>query len=506
MSVRSAPSRRAVLAWLGGTAAVGLFAAVGCSPPSPTATQPPARPVEAPASKPAAPEPTRPAAAAKPDAPVQATKPAAAPDSKPAAAPDAKPAGAAPVAQAKAGLKAGTVKAHTRADVTQQFMHVYGKEFEQANPSVKVAVEEIPANEYFVKIRAMAAARQLGDVVWGLIGGGAWLNFAAVGILRAVDDLAKPEGPDFLKQWYEPTVQVGMLDGKLYGLAEMSTPGNAIMVFNETAVGEAGLKTPTPDWELEKDFLPAAEKLTRRAGDRVDRFGAYLEKSYLGLVPMLRRWGGELLNPEGTSCVLSSPENERAVQFLLDAEQRHKVAPTSQQIEENATKMFVSGKVAVLANVTPAALTTSYKPVGDKFKVTATLTPRGPNGAGTMLAAHHFGITVNSQLVQESWELIKVWTSKEVGVQKVLRGWGSPGGRPDVYNDPRVQEADPVYKPASHAMEKLQPHLLPKNVRGTEMTTVLNNELDQIWLGKVPVGEGLKRAQGEVQKVLDKPR
>lgn len=399
-----------------------------------------------------------------------------------------------------------TIKANTRATDTQKFMQHFGKEFEQANPGVKVVIEEIPEQEYFTKMRALGAAKQAGDIIWGLIGGGAWLTFAAVGMLRPIDDLVKKEKDDFLKQWYPATHGVATLDGKLYGLPEMSTPGNALLIWNETAFTEAGVAPPTPEWNFEKDFLVATEKLTKRTGDRVERFGTVLMKTYLGLVPMLRRWGGELLNPDGTKCLLDSPENVKAVQFIHDLETKHKVAPTAQQIEENALKMFIGGKVATQANIVPATIATSKKAVGDRFKFSGMLTPRGPAGRATMLAAHHFGINTTSKVADDAWELIKLWGSHEVGVQKVFMGGASPGARPDVYNDPRLHEFDPVYKLAAVAMDNLQPHFLPHNVRGTEMSKVLDNEMDKIWLGKVDVAAGIKNATAQVQKVLDKPR
>ena len=37
--------------------------------------------------------------------------------------------------------------------------------------------------------RALAASNQVADVIWGYIGGGAWLSFAAQNVLRPVDDL-----------------------------------------------------------------------------------------------------------------------------------------------------------------------------------------------------------------------------------------------------------------------------------------------------------------------------
>jgi len=468
-------SRRALLSGLGGAVAVTALSAAGCGQallPTPTA----------------APKPTAPATTAAPAQPNPAPTAAA----------------ATPTAQPKAGTKAATIRINARADIVQDFLDEFGKEYEQAHPGITIVQEGIPSAEYFVKLRALSASKQIGDIVWGFISGGAWLAFAPLGVLRPLDDLVKAEGADFLKQWYAPAIEIGKLDGKLYGLPEMSHPGNVVFMVNEDTFAEAGVSLPTTEWDFEKDLVPAAQKLTKRSGDRVDRFGTYVENAYLGLVPMLRRWGGELLNPDGTKCLLDSPENAKAVQFMVDLVTKHKVVPGQQQIEESSTKMVLAGKLASIANTTAGTLATNRAAASGKMKLSGRLTPKGPAGFGSMLAAQQMGVYTGSQVVEPAWDLIKFYTSHDVGVRKVVKA--SPGGRPDVYHDPRLYKIDPIYELLVPVMDKLQPHILPNNLRGAEMTKVLDNEMQSIWLGKVDVATGLKNAQAEVQKVLDQPR
>ena len=123
-----------------------------------------------------------------------------------------------------------------------------------------------------------------------------------------------------------------------------------------------------------------------------------------------------------------------------------------------------------------------------------------------MLAVGYLGLASSSKAIDQAWEFLKFATSQESGVQKDLQGWGAPGARPDVYNDPRLQAANPVYKLAAIAMETCGLQANPYNLRDTEMNSVITNEMDKIWLNQVDVATGLKNTQAEVQKVLDLPR
>src|SRR5690606_28370653 len=86
---------------------------------------------------------------------------------------------ATPAAKAPAPSgEAKTVKVTTRDTAEQAFMKPFAEQFQASHPGVTVAIEPIPAAEYFVKLRTLAASRQLGDVLWGNISGGAWLALA----------------------------------------------------------------------------------------------------------------------------------------------------------------------------------------------------------------------------------------------------------------------------------------------------------------------------------------
>jgi ABC-type glycerol-3-phosphate transport system substrate-binding protein len=105
------------------------------------------------------------------------------------------------------------------------------------------------------------------------------------------------------------------------------------------------------------------------------------------------------------------------------------------------------------------------------------------------------GIT-GATKVEPSWEWIKFITGKEAGITGVLTGGaGSPGGRTDVWNDPRFLAFDPIYATILKAYPQGAGSLrLPANHRYTELIKVVNDELTPYFKGEAGLAEATSKA------------
>lgn len=401
----------------------------------------------------------------------------------------------------------GSVKlvVDTRLGTSQNYMHDTKPLFEKANPHVTIEIRQHP--DYFTKVVALAASKTEGDVIWGYIGGGVYLTFAVKGILRALDDLVKAEGFD-LGQYFPGSVDSGRWEGKLYALPEGGFPANRPTFYNDNFFKAAGVKYDHKvdlDWTTD-NLVDIALKITRRTGDKVDVFGHLPSRDFQGFVGWLRVFGADLLAPDGRKCVMNTPQGVECIQYLHDLFYKHKVSPTPQQIEQNDQNMFVAQKLAMFESAS-GTIDTLLATLGGKFTFGVANRPKHAKTGkrGEMWGANHLGLSARTKYVEDAWELIKYWTSHEIGVYKSVSGSGTPGGRPDVWYDPRLAAMHPGFAICADAQKFSGPHILPWNLRGTELTTVLANEMDQVWLNKVDVAEGVKKAAQAVQEVLDKP-
>ncbi len=152
-----------------------------------------------------------------------------------------------------------------------------------------------------------------------------------------VTDQLKARGvsPDEVWPCLRPLI---MIDGRLYG-----HPGNAhahAFWYNKRMFDEAGLPYPTDDWTWE-ECIETARKLTKR-----DSRGRIVQSGLISLWEMgqwdplptiLHQWGARLFSPEGTRCVLDTPEAGAAAQFLQDLAYTYGVMPTPTEALSMAT-------------------------------------------------------------------------------------------------------------------------------------------------------------------------
>jgi len=411
-------------------------------------------------------------------------------------------------------VKEVTVAPPTKKEVVQLRMHVFtgiygdfnrrrAKDFETVKPNMKVAVEDFPGAEYWVKVRALFAAKQLGDVVWNWISGGIAKELFHLGIQRPIDDFIKAEGFD-LGPWYPNVVEGLRLDGKTIGLSPHANPCWCVLYYNEDILKSVGIPPEPPKtWERLVEYGIKAQ--VTEAG-KVKHFGYQAHSSYYDFLAYMRCWGKELayLSKDGKKCVIDSePGIKEAVQFNWDMRFKHKFVPSPTQIEKSARDMWVAARVAMTYGSSNWAF---HKEVEGKFKWFAKLQPPGPRGdKGAECNPHIASITAQSKNPADAWEWVKFICNQESGVIKGVMGAGNPGARRDSYLDPRVLEAIPEQRENAEAMEYAVVDTYAHNFRASEVIDAISAQFSNLWLEKIKPEEFLKAATKEVQDILNKP-
>ena len=225
----------------------------------------------APASKPAA-EPTKPAAAA----PAPTTAPAAAPTTAPAAGATTAPA-AAPTTAPAAGATTARPRRRPASGVEIEVATRVGSDAEimvksvvdfTAQTGIKAKHVAYPAEpEYWAKVQALHATKQVADVIWASIGN--LHNFANRGLLAELDPLIKGDNYD-LGDYVPNALKTLSLNGKLYAMPWGGHPGTGGFSTTSTCWRRrASSRRTTPG---RYDTLLDAVKKTDQAGQRADRY------------------------------------------------------------------------------------------------------------------------------------------------------------------------------------------------------------------------------------------
>ena len=315
------------------------------------------------------------------------------------------------------GLVCGCLKPQEKSRVVFLKMTMWGKQDELAfynnalkdfykdHPNIRVKIEIIPWARVFDKLLVSTAGGRTPDV--SRVDSTYFTPCAAKGLLECLDPYIKND-PEFdINDFYQEAVEGwGMYDGKIYGLP--SDVDIYAMYYNKTMFDKYGIPYPDETWDWDK-YLAAAKKLTKDLdGDgKLEQWGCIPDGWWQDYV-----WqnGGDILNKDGTECLLDRPEAYEAIQFMSDLRTKYHVAPTPTDMADiGPQKLFTNGQIGMYTSGSWAAALIFHKEV-TTFDYDVAPIPRGKTQASFMGGAA-FGILKGSKHKKEAWELVKFMTS-----------------------------------------------------------------------------------------------
>jgi multiple sugar transport system substrate-binding protein len=416
--------------------------------------------------------------------------------------------GGAPAAGASPAKGPVTIEVLTRAGVanptghSQYYAHITPERF---TPENNITVNFIDAQpDVNEKLTVLAAGNTLPDVSWfGIVADGSGGPEAATkGIFKPLDDFVKKDAKFDKAPYFKALLDAFSVGGKLFALPVHGHYGTNVLYYNANLIKAAGINVPADgSWTVD-DMIAAAQKVVRK-GDDVWGFFPATDLSESGVF-YIREFGGEFLDEAGKKCLLDSSESRTGLEWVRNAQAKFQTIDNLYR-DGGFTRIFEAGQLGFF-NATPAQVALYKKPGQQviKFELGVALFPRGPGGRrGTQASGSGMGL-VGTAKQDASWEWIKFITSKDVGVIGVTTGGaGSPGGRTDVWNDPRFLAFDPVYA----AIIKAYPQgagsvRLPANYRRTELLKVAGDELAEFYRGNVSVTEATSKAVQQANAVL----
>lgn len=210
----------------------------------------------------------------------------------------------------------------------EEYARYMSEQFMLLHPDVTVKYELVPNAGFGEKVTTALFAGNPPDVLKDLDWKAEW---ARDGLLEPIDAyLTDADRADFLAY----ALEKGNIDGQHY-IWPWNNSNNgmgASMLLNVDLFAERGVPLPAlPDraWTID-EFMAAAEKLTfDRDGDGVTDVYAvtFAAKDTLNMLAWMHRFGGRLINEDGTAFVLNSEAGVRALQFIVDLVYEHGYAP-----------------------------------------------------------------------------------------------------------------------------------------------------------------------------------
>ncbi len=327
------------------------------------------------------------------------------------------PAGSVPTPGTRQGVKVTLI--NSAGGAVQEIFVRELKRFERMHPGVTAEYVSSQGQNHLEKVVTAFAAGTPYDVI--RLNPSDTPGFAERGQIRAIDDLVRRDRYD-LSDFAEKCLAQYYWKGKLYALPRGF--GNQDIYYNVATLQAAGVKPPPYDWNSREwtvdDFLNAATKLTGTIGGK-QTWGWNQGRDLRQWAPWVWIFGGDILNKDGTRCILDEPPAVEGLQFLQDLYYRYRVMPPPSE-SLNTVNAIGSGELGMgLGN--PSQLQNYRRIEGLVFDVAPMPRKVTRLTSGGGVAWHLASATPH---LNEAWELQKFAASREVQIEECKEGSVAP--------------------------------------------------------------------------------
>jgi multiple sugar transport system substrate-binding protein len=211
--------------------------------------------------------------------------------------------------------------------------------------------------------------------------------------------------------------------------------------------------------------------------------------------------GGKVLSDDGKKSEINSPENLKALQFMVDGI-KNGSAPkaVTTYMEEESRRAFESGKPAYMRNWSYAYALGNAKgsKIKNKFKVAPFPTFEGGKSAA-ILGGHNLVISAYSKNPKGAVQLINYLTSPEVEKVNFAKFSITPTTTA-TYSDPEVKKAIPF---ADALLKNVQAaHARPVSPVYPQISQAIYKNVNAALSGQVTPQDALKKADSQINSAL----
>jgi len=338
------------------------------------------------------------------------------------------------------------------------------------------------------KIQAAKLAGALPDVAVTEISSVPVLG--ALGAAQPLDDLVAAEGGNkFLDKFWPSMLLNCTYGGKIYGIPfQRSTP---VMYYNKEAFQEVGLDPEKPPltWD---EMVVAAQRLTKRDGDRVVRWGLELPLEAFNwfYYALVYANGGESLSADGTRVLWDQPKPLASLQFWHDLVNKYKVTPAYTPWNDGPQE-FAAGKAAMIWHSTGSQ---AFMRKNVQFRWGLGRIPKHvqfgpPSGGGNMMlyaadparrkAAWMFMKWMSDARQAATWSIASGYLATNIA------SWELPEMQALVKEHPEVLVTRDQLKDAKAE---------PASAKYAPARDILNALIKDVLANKVPLASGVKEA------------
>ena len=382
---------------------------------------------------------------------------------------------------------------------------------DSTNGKVVVETSEVPWGEVAKTLETQFITGTMVDVTWG--DNAWWPRLATIGAFMNIEPFVEAANMD-LSKWFNLDWFRRWTDGKLSGLGGCAGSNTLVCFYNRPWVQEAWGKEPEDGWTIDDYTEMMTACVEYKGGKGSGYFGEVYgcggDHTWHG---RYRRWGEGLINKEGTKSTFSEPECQEAIKWMMDLLEAG-VLPGREDQAEGAFNMFMAEKAACWCSNPGASQGMVQGSKDNNIDMGVVIGPIGKDMEkhGTMVHSPYtntFGVFTDTKYPQESFDLMKMVSSKESMVWLCLETGKQPGAELDAWRDPQIAAKFPWFPKVADILEQSIGKAwfpMPANTRYTEWRDVGTNEIPALVYGDVAYNQAnIDAITAHSQEILDLP-
>jgi ABC-type glycerol-3-phosphate transport system substrate-binding protein len=294
--------------------------------------------------------------------------------------------------------------------------------------------------------------------------------------------------------------------GRLYGLPSWGWAGYDTLSTNAAHFKAEGIELP--DINARDVSMDTISEWAHRFYTENERFGLNLAHGEIALVTLTRAFGGDLINADGTKCMLLEDKSMEAMRWAYKLAVEDKVLPAPGTIE-NLGAAQVEGKLTMdwggsltVRNYDKAIRAGNVDPA--VAEVSQILLPALPNGKfPSQLRGGTWNIRQGTEHADVALQFLQHIAGAEGSVSFNLVSGNFAAVRPDTVQ--ALIADNPIHEWFLGSLENGMPAHAPANSRGREFTDAVQQYTDLLLDPNQPVAfeEGLQTLNDQIQAVLD---
>jgi sn-glycerol 3-phosphate transport system substrate-binding protein len=381
-----------------------------------------------------------------------------------------------------------------------KFIDAFAADFEKENPRIKV--RPIYAGTYQETIVKALTAHKSGTppVTSVLLSTDMFSLIDEEAIVPFDGFIASEADRKWLASFFPAFMLNSRTGGKTYGIPfQRST---VVLYWDKDAFKEAGLdpERAPADWA---EHVAFAEKLTRREGGNVTRWGTQIPSSgfpYWLFQALTTEAGAVLMNEQGDRTFFDKPEVVEALQYWVDLGTKHKVMAPGIVEWGTTPKDFFERKIAMMWTTTGNL--TNVR-TNAKFPFGVAMLPAGRRRGSPTGGGNFYIFSKSSPAQQEAaFQFIRWITSPERAAR-----WGIDTGyvavTSDAWQTPAMKSYVAEFPAAAVARDQLEFAVAELSTHENQrVTKALNDGLQAALVGTKSAAPALSDAQAEAERIL----